>query len=82
LDVENLRLHYARTLRDWAANFEANLPRIRTLADEAFIRRWRLFFAASAAGFRGRQHPPLPDRVFQWLEQLSAPDPREHVYRD
>lgn len=51
LDVENLRLHYARTLEDWSALFEANVARVRTMFDEKFVRMWRLYLAGSIAGF-------------------------------
>lgn len=52
LDLESLRPHYARTLELWLTNFEQELPRIRALKDESFIRMWRLYLASSAAGFR------------------------------
>jgi cyclopropane-fatty-acyl-phospholipid synthase len=52
LDVENLRLHYALTLRDWLRRFEGALDRVRSMfADEAFIRMWRLYLAGSIAAF-------------------------------
>ncbi len=52
LDVENLRLHYARTLDAWAANYEKNADRVRSTMGETFTRTWRLFLNASAAGFK------------------------------
>ena len=52
LDVENLRLHYARTCADWLANFEAVADRVTERFDEAFTRMWRLYLAGSSAGFR------------------------------
>lgn len=51
LDVENLRLHYARTLEHWSANYERHIDQVRALFDQAFVRRWRLFLEASRAGF-------------------------------
>ena len=51
LDVENLRLHYARTLRHWLALYEANVARVRTMFDDKFVRMWRLYLAGSVAGF-------------------------------
>jgi cyclopropane-fatty-acyl-phospholipid synthase len=50
-DVENLRLHYGRTLEHWARNFEEALPEIRKTKDETFIRMWRLYLNACAASF-------------------------------
>lgn len=52
LDVENLRLHYARTLELWAKNFEDNIDEIQTLFDEDFVRMWRLYLNACSVGFR------------------------------
>ncbi|HET7757181.1 MAG TPA: cyclopropane-fatty-acyl-phospholipid synthase family protein, partial [Steroidobacteraceae bacterium] len=51
LDVENLRLHYAQTLRHWLAGFEAASERVRAMFDERFVRMWRLYLAGSIAGF-------------------------------
>jgi len=52
LDVENLRLHYALTLKAWLTRFEASIGRIKALSfDENFIRMWRLYLAGSIAAF-------------------------------
>ncbi len=51
LDVENLRLHYAQTLRHWLALYEAASERVRSMFDERFVRMWRLYLAGSVAGF-------------------------------
>ena len=51
LDVENLRLHYGKTLECWAANFENAMPEIEKMKDETFIRMWRLYLNACAASF-------------------------------
>lgn len=51
IDVENLRLHYGRTLEHWASNFENALPEIRKTKDETFIRMWRLYLNSCAASF-------------------------------
>jgi cyclopropane-fatty-acyl-phospholipid synthase len=52
-DVEALREHYARTLRTWVANLEANWDEAVSLAGEARARIWRLYLAGSALGFEG-----------------------------
>lgn len=52
LDVENIRLHYARTCEEWLARFERNLDTVRRMFDEFFIRAWRLYLSASIAQFR------------------------------
>jgi cyclopropane-fatty-acyl-phospholipid synthase len=51
LDVENLRLHYARTLEHWLERFEAVADRVETMFDARFVRMWRLYLAGSLAGF-------------------------------
>ena len=52
LDVENLRLHYAKTLEHWLARYDANLERVTQMFDRAFVRAWRLYLAGSLAAFR------------------------------
>ncbi len=51
-DVENLRLHYARTLDLWAQRFESNLDVVREKFDERFIRMWRLYLNSSSVAFK------------------------------
>jgi cyclopropane-fatty-acyl-phospholipid synthase len=51
LDVENLRLHYAQTLRHWLGLYEGASERVRTMFDEKFVRMWRLYLAGSVAAF-------------------------------
>ncbi len=50
-DVESLREHYARTLRHWVANLEAQWDRAVTLVGPPRANIWRLYMAASALGF-------------------------------
>ncbi len=50
-DVEILRLHYAKTLREWRRRFEANRSRIRELYDERFCRMWEFYLAGSEVAF-------------------------------
>lgn len=52
LDIENLRLHYARTLEHWLERFEQNADKVRAMFDERFVRTWRMYLAASIAAFR------------------------------
>jgi cyclopropane-fatty-acyl-phospholipid synthase len=51
LDVENLRLHYARTLSHWLKRFDAAADRVTGMFDETFTRTWRLYLAGSQAAF-------------------------------
>jgi cyclopropane-fatty-acyl-phospholipid synthase len=52
LDVENLRLHYARTLADWLERYDLAADHVRALFDERFVRAWRLYLAGSQATFQ------------------------------
>jgi cyclopropane-fatty-acyl-phospholipid synthase len=51
LDVENLRLHYAKTLRHWLTRFDAAEDQVARLFDPTFVRMWRVYLAGSAAAF-------------------------------
>ena len=51
LDVENLRLHYNRTLLCWDKNYREHMDQIREMFDERFVRMWDLYLAACAATF-------------------------------
>jgi cyclopropane-fatty-acyl-phospholipid synthase len=50
-DVENLRLHYARTLEYWLRRFEHHREEISEMYDEPFVRAWQLYLAGSQANF-------------------------------
>jgi cyclopropane-fatty-acyl-phospholipid synthase len=52
LDVENLRLHYARTLEHWLQRYEANADRVTEMFDPEFVRAWRLYLAGSLTAFK------------------------------
>lgn len=52
LDVENLRLHYARTLEHWLERYEANVECVARMFDAEFVRTWRLYLSGSLAAFR------------------------------
>ena len=51
-DVENLRLHYAKTLEHWLARFDRSAQRISSMFDSNFVRAWRLYLAGSLVAFR------------------------------
>lgn len=50
-DVENLREHYALTLRHWVSRLEACRAEVLAATDETTYRTWRLFMTGSAHGF-------------------------------
>jgi cyclopropane-fatty-acyl-phospholipid synthase len=81
LDVENLRLHYALTLRDWMQRFEGALDRVRALfSSETFIRMWRLYLAGSIAAFETGTLQ-LFQVVFTTAENNAIPMTRDFLYR-
>ncbi len=51
LDVENLRLHYAKTLEHWRRRFNDAARHVETMFDERFVRAWGLYLAGSQASF-------------------------------
>jgi len=50
-DVENLRLHYAKTLREWYKRCVDNKEAIVALLDERFYRMWIFYLAGATAAF-------------------------------
>lgn len=50
-DIETLRLHYAKTLREWYKNCEAYRDVIIAMFDERFYRMWTFYLAGATAAF-------------------------------
>ena len=80
LDVENLRLHYARTLQHWLHRFEHHRDDIEAMMDEEFVRAWRLYLAGSIAAFNAGELQ-LYQIVFARDINNAVPWSRAHVYR-
>jgi len=51
LDVENLRLHYARTLEHWGERFAGRRREVSERFGEEFARAWELYLVGSEAAF-------------------------------
>lgn len=51
IDVENLRLHYARTLEHWSERFNAAADEVRATFGEDFRRAWEMYLGGSQAAF-------------------------------
>jgi cyclopropane-fatty-acyl-phospholipid synthase len=79
LDVENLRMHYARTLEEWLARFEKSAGRVADMFGAEFVRLWRLYLAGSLAGFRAGSMQ-LFQVLFAGSECQSIPITRNHLY--
>ncbi|MEJ2086934.1 MAG: cyclopropane-fatty-acyl-phospholipid synthase [Gammaproteobacteria bacterium] len=69
MDVENLRSHYARTLKDWLARYEAHVDKVREMFDESFVAAWRLYLSGSVSAFQLGQL-----QLFQVLFQRQGAD--------
>ena len=81
LDVENLRLHYARTLECWLGRYEQSFDQVAERFGRNFARMWRLYLAGSIAGFRlGTLQ--LFQLVFAGRACNTQPLTRAHLYRD
>jgi cyclopropane-fatty-acyl-phospholipid synthase len=52
-DIENLRLHYAMTLRAWYARVQGSREGIIAMMDERFYRMWTFYLAGATAAFEG-----------------------------
>jgi len=69
VDVESLRLHYARTLQFWSERLESRLQEAQRMVPERALRIWRVYLAGCAYGFRRNwinlhqilASKPLPD---------------------
>lgn len=81
LDVENLRLHYAQTLRHWLARYQQHEDRVRQLFDERFVRMWRFYLAGSIAAFVTGSYQ-LFQVVFNRDMDNDVALTREYLYRD
>lgn len=80
LDVENLRLHYARTCRAWLDRFEDVADRVAAMYDTAFVRAWRLYLSGATAGFVVGTLQ-LFQVVFAPGDSTAVPMTRDYMYR-
>lgn len=79
LDVENIRLHYSRTLQLWAERYEKNKDAIVELMDEEFFKAWGLYLHGSTAAFNIGELQ-LFQVVFSHTENNNIPWSRLHIY--
>jgi cyclopropane-fatty-acyl-phospholipid synthase len=71
LDLENIRLHYARTLRHWMDLYEGASDKVAEMFDARFVRMWRLYLAGSIAAFT--------TGTLQLFQVVFAPGPSNDV---
>jgi len=80
LDVENLRLHYAKTLEHWLERYESSVERVAQMFDPAFVRAWRLYLSGSLAAFRSGDMQ-LFQVCFNRSGRNSIPWTRQYLYQ-
>ncbi|NNF96550.1 MAG: class I SAM-dependent methyltransferase [Halobacteria archaeon] len=81
LDVENLRLHYAKTLEHWLQRYDQHVDAVEEMMDAAFVRAWRLYLAGSFAAFAIGELQ-LFQVVFTRARNNQLPWSRAHLYRE
>jgi cyclopropane-fatty-acyl-phospholipid synthase len=81
LDVENLRLHYGKTCRDWLERFEQNVEEVERMFGPELVRAWRLYLAGSAMAFEVGTLQ-LFQVVFAPPGNNDVPWTRRHLYPD
>jgi cyclopropane-fatty-acyl-phospholipid synthase len=79
LDVENIRLHYAKTLTHWWERFEQHAHEIEKTYDRSFVRAWRLYLVGSVAAFTTGALQ-LFQVVFTRERNNDIPFSRKHLY--
>ena len=83
-DFENLRLHYATTLKEWNRRFQLNRERVRQLDpvrhDDRFCRMWEFYLQACEAAFR---HSGLTIFQLQLTKQIDPlPVTRDYMLEE
>ena len=79
LDVENLRRHYARTVRHWLGRFREQRSRAEALVGERLVRVFELYLAGTIASFEASTIE-LFQVVFTRVGNDAIPWTRSHVY--
>ena len=82
VDVEGLRLHYARTCRQWVERLCARAEEARALVGERTYRTWRLYLTCSAVAFESGSLGLYQVLMRKHRDPLipAAPRTREHLY--
>ena len=83
VDVEGLRLHYARTCRHWVERLCARAEEARALVGERTYRTWRLYLTCSAVAFENGSLGLYQVLMRKHRDPLipAAPRTREHLYQ-
>ena len=79
IDIENLRLHYARTLTEWLERFDAHADQVEAMYDTAFVQAWRLYLGGCAASFLSSS-TQLYQVLFSRPDNNKVSMTRAHLY--
>jgi cyclopropane-fatty-acyl-phospholipid synthase len=82
LDLENLRLHYARTCRHWAERLKARADEAREIVGEQTYRVWLLYLICSSVAFATGSIGLYQILMQKQWDQARGPNPpiREGIY--
>ena len=69
-DMENLRIHYAKTLHCWNQRFQANRDKVKNLYDERFCRMWELYLQGCEMVFRDQYISVLQMQITRQIDTL------------
>jgi cyclopropane-fatty-acyl-phospholipid synthase len=83
LDVEGLRLHYARTCRQWVERLRARADEARALVGERVYRTWLLYLTCSVVAFEAGSIGLYQVLLRKLGDRAggTAPATREDLYR-
>ncbi len=81
VDVEDLRPHYARTLRIWSARFEAAREAVIEAGGIERYRVWRIYLAGMAQAFERRWLSVAQVLAYKPLDGRPAPRPWSRAYQ-
>jgi cyclopropane-fatty-acyl-phospholipid synthase len=84
VDVDGLRLHYARTCRQWVERLRERADEARALAGERIYRTWLLYLTCSAVAFEDGSIGLYQVLLRKYGDPGvgRAPRTREHLYSD
>jgi cyclopropane-fatty-acyl-phospholipid synthase len=81
IDVENLRFHYARTLREWVKRLEENRRAAQGFVGEQRFKIWRMYMAGSALEFEEGRTGIHQILGAKWKRSQSlVPATRKYMY--
>jgi cyclopropane-fatty-acyl-phospholipid synthase len=79
-DVENLRIHYAITLRRWYERFNLNRDKIAEIYDQRFCRMWEMYLLGCEMVFRVQDLTVLQLQITRQIDAL--PITRNYMFEE